>query len=343
MKNAIKIFLVILILMVGGSVGIYQYYLASLEPTEPDEPVVVEIPAGSSTKKIASILEEHHIVRNSQTFSIYVRQMGKGSQLQAGRYQMTPGQTMEQIVNKLIKGEVYVDTIQFTIPEGLTIVQIASLLEEKGWVNKDKFLHEVNHGQFAYEFVKAIPDKESISYRLEGYLFPKTYEMKKGATEHEIIERMLAQFEEEWNPDWDSQLKKRGMSLHQAVTLASIIEREVAVEKESSIVAGVYFNRIAQGILLQADATIQYALGQTKGRLTYKDLELDNPYNTYKHEGLTPGPIAAPGKSSLEAVIHPDQHGYLFYVTKKDGSGEHYFSKTYQEHLRNIALSKTNK
>lgn len=342
MKHSMKILLVIIILLVVGSTGIYQYYLASLKPTEPGNPVVVEIPAGSSTKKIASILEEKNIVRNNLTFSIYVRQKGKGNHLQAGRYQFTPGQTMEQIVNKLVKGEVFVDTIQFTIPEGFTITQIASLLEEKGWVNKNKFLHEVNHGQFSYDFVQAIPNDKSISYRLEGYLFPKTYEFRKGATEHEIIDRMLSQFKEEWDSAWNEQLKSRKMSLHEAVTLASIIEREVAVAKERPIVAGVYYNRIAQDILLQADATIQYALGQPKGRLTYKDLELDHPYNTYKHEGLTPGPIASPGKSSLEAAMQPDQHEYLFYVTKKDGSGEHYFSKTYQEHLRNIALSKSN-
>lgn len=343
MKNTMKIFLVILILMVVGSAGIYQYYMASLEPTEPGNPVVVEIPAGSSTKKIASILEENHLVRNSHTFTIYVRQTGKGSQLQAGRYQFTPGQPMEQIVNKMVKGEVFVDTIQFTIPEGFTIMQMASLLEEKGWVNKNKFLQEVNHGQFSYDFVQAIPHSKTIPYRLEGYLFPKTYELRKGATEHEIIDRMLSQFNEEWDPAWDEQLKKQKMSLHEAVTLASIIEREVAVAKERPIVAGVYYNRMAQDILLQADATIQYALGRPKQRLTYKDLELNHPYNTYKYEGLTPGPIASPGKSSMEAVIQPDHHGYLFYVTKKDGSGEHYFSKTYQEHLRNIALSKSNK
>ena len=341
MKSFFKLFLIFGILFIIGSFGVYQYYQASLRPTDPGEAVVVEIPKGSSSKKIATLLEQHEIIKNSQTFVIYLQQSGKSNQLQAGKYQFQPGQPVDDVIKKLTNGEIFVDSVEVTIPEGWTITQIAAFLDEKELVNKEKFITEANTGSFSYPFMKSIPT--SLPYRLEGYLFPKTYQIRKGASEHEIIDRMLAQFHEEYNSAWTEQLKGRNMSIHDIVTLASIIEREVAVAKERPIVAGVYYNRMSQDILLQADATVQYALGKQKDRLTYKDLELDHAYNTYKHKGLPPGPIAAPGKSALEAVVNPDQHDFLFYVTKKNGTGEHFFSKTYNEHLRNIALSNQGK
>jgi len=337
MKFFFKLILTFGILLIIGSFGVYQYYQASLKPTNPGEAVVVEIPKGSSSKKIADLLEQHQIIKNSQTFVIYLQQKGKGSQLQAGKYQFTPGQTVDEVIGKMVNGEVYVDSVEVTIPEGWTVTQIASLLAEKGLVNKDKFIQETNTGSFSYPFVENIPS--SLPYRLEGYLFPKTYQFEKGISEHAIIDRMLAQFQAEYNSAWTEQLNQRNMSIHDMITLASIVEREVSVPKERPIVAGVYYNRLKQDILLQADATVQYALREQKERLTYKDLEIDDVYNTYKYKGLPPGPIAAPGISSIEAVIKPAQHEFLFYVTKKDGSGEHYFSKTYNEHLKNIALS----
>ncbi|MEW9667270.1 endolytic transglycosylase MltG [Ammoniphilus sp. 3BR4] len=340
MSKIIKLFMLFLILAVGGSAAGYFYYQDTLKPPEAGAPVVVEIPPGSSTQKIANILEENQIIRNSKSFAFYVKQSGKSNQLKAGQYEFTPGETVEDILNRMVEGDVYANTFQFTIPEGWTIAQIASYLAEKGWVNKDKFLAEANEAEFPYEFIGDIPQDKSMTYRLEGYLFPKTYEMKEGATEYEILDRMLAQFQKEWDPSWNEALKKRGMTIHEAVTLASIVEREVVVEAERPRVAGVYYNRLGQDILLQADATVQYAMGKQKDIVTYKDLELDHPYNTYKVKGLPPGPIAAPGKQSLQSVVEPESHKYLFYVTKKDGSGEHFFSETYNQHLKNIALSK---
>jgi UPF0755 protein len=154
---------------------------------------------------------------------------------------------------------------------------------------------------------------------------------------------MLQQFREEFYPKLNERRSQTNLTIHEAVTLASIVEREVRAAKERPIVAGVYFNRLEQEILLQADATVQYALGEQRDILYYKDLELVHPYNTYKYKGLPPGPIASPGYDSLAAVTNPEKHRYLFYVTKKDGSGEHYFAETYQQHLENIALSKKGK
>jgi len=338
-----KVFLGLLTLLIIASGGLYTFYIQSLKPMEQGESVIIEIPKGSSTKSIGQVLQKNGLVHNGFTFALYVRNQGKGSQLQAGKYQFTRGESVDQIIDRLVEGDVYVSTTPVTIPEGYTVAQIADLLTEKGLVNKKEFLQEVNHGDFSYEFIKQIPKDRQLKYRLEGYLFPKTYEMKEGITAHEIITMMLDQFQEELNHSWREKLKSNGLTLHDAITLASIVEREVVVDKERPIVAGVYFNRLAQDIMLQADATIQYALGNQKAKLTYKDLELESLYNTYKYKGLPPGPIASPGIKSIEAVVQPQKNRYLFYVTKKDGSGEHYFSETYQQHLHNIALSKKQK
>ncbi|WP_231705755.1 endolytic transglycosylase MltG, partial [Effusibacillus lacus] len=195
-------------------------------------------------------------------------------------------------------------------------------------------------GTFDYEFVRQIPKKPGMRYRLEGYLFPETYEIKQGATEHEIIDRMLKQFDKVVSPDLREKFKANGLSLHDAVTMASLIEREARVAKERPTISGVIHNRLQQKppMLLQIDATIQYVVGQ-KPELLYKDLEVESPYNTYKYEGLPPGPIASPGLDSLKAAASPEKHELFYYVTKKDGTGEHYFAKTLEEHNRNIALS----
>jgi UPF0755 protein len=339
MKISYKIMLSVLLLIGAAGIGGYSYYKMEMKSPPTGGKVVVDIPKGTSLKNIGAILENNHLVRNGDIFSFYVGRMGIGGKLQAGKYQFTQGDSIDQIIEHMVKGDVY-QGITVTIPEGYTVKQIADLLSEKRLVQKDSFLKEVNEGTFDYDFVKKIPQDKKLPYRLEGYLFPKKYEFEPGTTDHEIIDRMLSQFKEEMDPSWMPTLQKEGLTLHDAVTLASIVEREVAVDKERPTVAEVYFNRIGKGIMLQADATVQYALGKQKDVLSFKDLEVESPYNTYKVKGLPPGPIASPGRKSLEAVLLPEKNNYLFYVTKKDGSGEHYFSETYQQHLHYIALSK---
>lgn len=336
---------VCLLLLLAAGGGAYYVYQA-LQPVKAEGVQMqkrISIPPGSSVKDIGALLEKEGLVRSGTIFAYYVQAKGNGSRLQAGEYQFQVGQTIDQLVDSMIDGKAIIDNIRFTIPEGWNVEQIASSLEKKGIVNKQKFLTEVNQGQFPqYPFVASIPKKEGRKYRLEGYLFPETYEVEKGATEHEIIAKMLAQFQKELKPEWLESLKKRKMSLDDAVNLASIVEREVVVDKERPIVAGVYFNRMRDGWLLQADATIQFVLGKQRDRITYNDLKVNSPYNTYLHPGLPPGPIASPGRASLQAVAQPAQHDYFFYVTKKDGTSEHFFSRTLQEHEAQDAKSRKN-
>lgn len=329
-RTVVILFLLVLL----GTAGLIYYVYQGLQPVAGEAVIKeVQIPSGSSVKQIGRILHENGLIRNPDLFAYYVKYKGTGSRLQAGDYQFQTGQTIDQMLQAMEEGKTVVNAMRFTIPEGWNVEQIADHLAEKGLVDKAKFLQEVNQGSFPeFPFVAAIPQKEGRKHRLEGYLFPETYEIKKEADEHEIISRMLAQFQKEWKPEWTQKLTKRKMTIDEAVTLASIIEREVVVDKERPIVAGVYYNRMREGWLLQADATVQFVLGKQRDRITYDDLKVESPYNTYLHPGLPPGPIANPGRASLAAAVSPESHDYFFYVTKKDGTSEHYFSKTLAEH-----------
>lgn len=198
-----------------------------------------------------------------------------------------------------------------------------------------------------------IPKKvEGRKYRLEGFLFPETYEVYTGATEEEIIRKMLQQFEleleqakaklAEQNENWEEQLQSKGLTLYDVITLASIVEREAVLDEERFIISGVFHNRIEDGWLLQSCATVQYILEKQRDRILLKDLEVDNPFNTYIYKGLPPGPIAAPGYKSILAALNPKEHDFYFFVTKKDGSGSHYFSQTFAEHKNKDAKSRGN-
>jgi UPF0755 protein len=187
--------------------------------------------------------------------------------------------------------------------------------------------------------LKSLPER---SGRLEGYLFPDTYEFPKNVTAEQIIDRMLKRFDNVFTDDMKQRAEAINMSTDQIVTLASIIEKEARVPEERPVIAAVYYNRLKKKMLLQADATVQYALGQWKDKVLYEDLKVDSPYNTYKYQGLPIGPISNPGKASLEAAVSPEKVDYLFYVAKSDGSGAHTFTVTYDQFLKEIQKNKTN-
>ncbi|GBF10084.1 endolytic transglycosylase MltG [Tepidibacillus infernus] len=326
-------------------IGIFLigYINSQLQPVQPNAQAnqrVIEIPKGSHPNQIAKILKENQLIKSEFFFRWYVRYTGEAPGLKAGKYELSNNMSLKEIVQALVEGNAILDIVRFTVPEGYTVEQIAANLSEQGIINKEKFLQLAKIGSVADDFFKQIPSNPDVKYKLEGYLFPKTYEVKKGATEEEIIKVMLEQFKKEWKPEWTTTIKKRKMDMGQIITLASIIEREVVVDKERPIVAGVLYNRLNDHWNLQVDATIQYILGKQKERLTYNDLKIDNPYNTYIYPGLPPGPISNPGIKSIEAAVSPTNNPYYFYVTKKDNTGEHYFSKTFAEHQKNDARSR---
>ncbi|WP_407669613.1 endolytic transglycosylase MltG [Paenibacillus kobensis] len=345
-KSRITMWVILSLLgiMVIGAGSVALYVWNGLRPTAAGDMKRVEVKSGMSPFEVAESLENEGIIRSAFIFKYYLKLKDEGDRFQAGSYDMTPGMELNAVIAKLNAGDIVkAETIKFTIPEGFTAAQIADKLSQEGIANKDELLSLMDADR-KWEDVDAvlqIPSGIQEMHRLEGYLYPETYEMKKGSTAEQIIQRMLAETDRKLNtlPELDVQLEDRGLTLHQLLTIASLVEREVVVDEERPLVAGVIYNRIKQNMPLQIDATVQYLLDKQKERLMEKDLEVDSPYNTYKNQGLPPGPIASPSMKSIQAALNPEQTDYLYYVTKKDGTQTHLFAKTYKEHQRNIAES----
>lgn len=335
----------ILFLLAGTVVGVGMFLAIGLQPVEAKEQEIrITIEPGSSSARIAQILEDNGLIRSEFVFRYYLRINNQGSRFQAGEYIMRPGMSLDEIIEMLNSGNtVQIPTFRFTIPEGYTVEKIADKLSAEGLIDRDKFMELTDQlDLFQSRYVDQIPDHPDIAHRLEGYMFPETYEMKEGSNEQEIIQRMISELDRklaQLPDDWENRLEELGLTFHELLTIASLIEREVAVDAERPLVASVIYNRLKQGMKLQIDATVQYALEEHKERLLTVDTQIESPYNTYHIMGLPPGPIASPGIESIRAALYPAESNYLFYVTKKDGSQEHLFAETYEQHQRNKAQS----
>ncbi|MBB3109958.1 UPF0755 protein [Paenibacillus phyllosphaerae] len=330
-------------LLVVAAVALYIWN--GLRPTAEGEVKQVELKSGMSPARFANELENQGIIRDAIIFSYYLRIKDEGDRFQAGVYELTPGMDKQAIIDKLNAGETMkTETVRFTIPEGYTIEQIADTLSVDGIVDKTAFLTLADTSRTWADTDEAghIPDSADLEHRLEGYLFPETYEMEKGSTAEQLIDRMLKELDRKLDSlpeNWEEAMAERNVDFHQLLTIASLIEREVVVDKERPIVAGIIYNRLKEEMPLQIDATVQYLLDKQKERLLESDLDVESPYNTYKVKGLPPGPIASPSLKSIEAALYPEETDYLFYVTKKDGTNEHLFARTYSEHNKNIRKS----
>lgn len=325
--------IIILIIILLVPFMIQRYYKDSLGAMDLDNPkdIEISIPASTSTMKIASILHEEGLIKNPLVFRHYVKTKGVGNKLRAGDFNLSTGMDMDSIINTITKGSGNQNTTRFTIPEGYEIRQIADKLSGEDIIDRDRFLELVsNKSNFEdeYPFLKELDSGQN----LEGFLFPSTYEIFIGSREEEIISKMLRQFEKIYEKDMKSRMKKMDLALNEAVTLASIVEREGKVDEERPLMSAVFHNRIGEGMMLQSCATVQYILGERKERLTNEDTGIPSPYNTYIHQGLPPAPIASPGKSSLIAAVNPADVDYLFFVlTGSDGT--HTFTDNYKDHL----------
>ncbi|MBW6464734.1 MAG: endolytic transglycosylase MltG [Firmicutes bacterium] len=349
MKTIIWILIILLVLTAGGAIALFSVYNDMLEPVNPDAPEsfrLVEIPQGANTEAIGELLFNEGLIQNKLAFRFYVRQRNLGQGFIAGLYNLSPTMDMEEIIAKIQSGEVYSETVWFTIPEGFTVEQIAARLDEAGLVSMESFLaicRNPSPGLLeSFSFLKEVENPD-IEFLLEGYLFPDTYEVYSNATEEDIISIMLNRLELILHElDYSSRMPSLNLSLHELLTIAALIEREARVDHERSTVASVIYNRLAIGMRLQIDATIQYILEEPKEFLLYADLEIPSPYNTYLNNGLPPGPIAAPGKESIDAALNPDSTDYFYYNYKYDGTGEHYFSRTLEEHNQNVTRAEAN-
>lgn len=318
-----------------GCASILEKYNTPVDP-EDTTMMLVTIPKGASTTSIATILKEADLIQNINAFKAKTKLLEVDGKMQAGDYQLSKAMSTEDIIDKLVSGDTYVETFTFTIPEGYEVRQIVDKLTSEGYVDADAFKTVLAEGDFDFAFLEGV----DRSYLLEGYLFPDTYTFKKGASETEIVTRMLERFDEIFKAEYYAQAQAMDMSVDQVVTLASIIERETIKKEELPIVSSVFHNRIEIGMPLQSCASVQYILMERKERLTYDDIAIQSPFNTYLHLGLTPAPIASPGQDAIIAALYPAETDYLYFVATYAGDGSHYFNETLAGHNRDKEKSK---
>ncbi|MEX2236396.1 MAG: endolytic transglycosylase MltG [Dehalococcoidia bacterium] len=311
---------------------------ASVEIEATDgETVAVTIEAGQSVREIGDQLQEAGVLDSALRFRVLASLTGRGSEIKAGDYELSLGMTANQVLGVLTT-IVEERTVILTIPEGWRIEEMADRVAELEIATREEFIAAASRTDYDFEFLAGLP----AGANLEGYLFPDTYEIAEEATAETVVLLMLQNFERRVTPEMIAGFEAHGLNLHQAVTLASIIEREAVVPEERPIMAGVFYNRLAAGDIFGADPTVQYILGNSpesvaffgywKVGLTTEDIAIAvSPYNTYQNAGLPPGPIAAPGLSALEAVAFADPTDfYFFYACGEDGV--HTFSVTQAEH-----------
>ncbi len=304
--------------------------------------IIFTVREGESTGEIAQNLAQEGLVSSPTIFQLYARLRGMDSRLEAGRYALNSDMTMREILETLTRAT-GAEEVTFTIREGLRLEEVAASLEEQGIVPAADFEAALQE-TFDYDFLADRPEGAS----LEGYLFPDTYRALRTYTATQIVDLMLQNFDRKFSSDMREEAKAHNMTIFQVVTLASIVEREVVVDNERPVVAGVYLNRLSAGMPLDADPTVQYGLGYSERQqrwwpqLYFDELkidslaEIDNLYNTYRYADLPPGPICGPGLASLQAVVAPAQTDYYYFVAKGDGSGEHAFAETLEEHQANV-------
>lgn len=310
------------LLMIGGGVA-----ACGGGSAEGDAGVRVTVPAGASFRQVADTLAARGLVGSARLFRWYAAFGGRDRAVKAGTYQLSAGQSWSELLDALVAGTGLV--VSVTIPEGFDLRRIVPRLARALEVPDDSVHAAVRDSAWRAE--RDIP-----AATLEGYLFPDTYVFAAGTTAREAVRLMLARFDAMWRPEWDARLAALGITRHEAVTMAALVEKEARVAAERPTIAAVYWNRVRIGMRLQADPTVQYALPEHVERLLFVHLEVDSPYNTYRRDGLPPGPIASPGAASLEAALHPTDVPYLFFVAHPDG--HHEFTRTFQEHQRAIAM-----
>jgi UPF0755 protein len=317
-------------LLILGALASFYVWLYYHTPTAREaSPQHIIIPPGTGLLSIAATLEEAHVIRHRWMFVLYVALLQRGPYLQAGEYALRATMSPAQIVSILRSGKVVQHPL--TIPEGFTVREVATLVAAKGLGQLQRLLELAFDRAFITSLGLNAPS-------LEGYLFPDTYHVPRGIPERDLLMLMVRALQEHYTQDIAAQAQQLGLSQHEVLTLASLVEKEAQLDEERPLIAAVYHNRLRRGMRLQCDPTVIYALGERfDGNLRKADLDVDSPYNTYRYTGLPPGPIAAPGRRSIEAAVTPAAVDYLYFVAT-GYNGRHQFSSTLLEH--NQAVTK---
>jgi UPF0755 protein len=290
-----------------------------------DEVVAFVVEEGASFRQVATHLEDEGLIRSAWAFGVWARWKGQDRSIRSGEYELHRGTSAAGILEELVSGVVMTRAV--TLPEGLTrtrTVEVLAQALELDAARLDSLTREPDAG------LRALLDLQPGT-SLEGYLYPETYRFAKGVSAETVIETLVSTFSAVLDDSMRARAREREMTLHELVTLASIVEAEAILDHERPEIAAVYTNRIAKGWKLEADPTVAYALDKIGDRLTFRDLEVDSPYNTYRNAGLPPGPINSPGEASMRATLWPDPESDAMYFVA-DGEGGHWFSRTWEEH-----------
>lgn len=329
--RGLKIVVVVVLLIAIGISGSILYYNHSIEAPDKNSKTTkqVKINKGDTLDIIAAKLEKNELINSKLCFKIKAKMLNKEASMQPGSYTLSRALSNEEIINIFSVGRKS-KTIIF--PEGYTVRDVAAKLEKERILPADTFINACQNYKGKYKFLKGVDIKK---FKLEGFLFPATYQISENATNKDIVELFLKGFATNFKQENYAILKEKKLTMHELLTIASLIEKEAALDKDRAKIASVIYNRLKKGMKLQFCATVQYALGKHKQKLYYKDLKIDSPYNTYKIKGLPPGPICSPGIKSIEAALHPANTDYLYYVVKAGGSMEHVFSNNYKDFENN--------
>jgi UPF0755 protein len=319
-KRTLFRFLILLIVALMVSF-IYLYKLPHQKADFGDNPKFLFVKKGDSAQQIGTNLEQMGAISSKSKFVFFAKLLGKSQYLKVGRYEIQPRSSLSSIIGMIVRGES--TPFDITIPEGFSMGQIANLLESTLDIDMNQFHETVTDRQILDSL--GVPGDN-----LEGYLSPSTYNFYYQENPRKIISTMVTHFYESLPDSFNSKARNLGLTSNQAVTLASMIEREARLDSERPIIAAVYLNRLKKGMRLECDPTVIYALGGLGRPLLRDDLDFDSPYNTYRNYGLPPGPIANPGVKSLEAAVNPSSAGYLYFVA--NGDGGHIFSYTLDDH-----------
>ncbi|MEB6181397.1 endolytic transglycosylase MltG [Enterococcus casseliflavus] len=341
--NKIVLIVVLVFLIIGGILGFsaYRYVTSSLQPLDPDdtEKVTIVIPSGSSNKAIGEILEDENIIKSGMIFNYYTK-FNNLTGFQAGTYHFSPNMTLEAISEQLQNGEGSVTSdAKVTIPEGFDVDQIGDALAEATNISKDDFLALMESDEFFEKMKETYPellasagDAQGVRYRLEGYLFPATYDYYTGNTLEEVVTQMVDKSNSVLSKYFD-QIAQKEMTVQEVLTLASLVEKEGSKLEDRKNIAQVFFNRLAIDMPLQSDISILYALGEHKELVTYEDTQVDSPFNLYVHTGYGPGPFNNPSEEAIQAVLDPTPNNYYYFVADIQ-TQEVYFAETYEQHMK---------
>ncbi|CAK7010120.1 MAG: Endolytic murein transglycosylase [Peptostreptococcus russellii] len=332
-KKKIRVFRLLIVIFVFlaivATVGNLYYKRASkaVDPKTNKE-IIVEIPEGSRAKDISTILRDKKLIRNKRVFISNVKNSKNAEKVKAGKYKLSQNMDNKAIIDKLVAGKVYQDGIKVTFPEGSVSTDIVDKLVKRGLGKRETYVSLFRSPkEFSKKYTFLSNNKITT---LEGFLYPETYFFKKGTSEKQVFEKMLAEFEKKYNKNIMPIVEKNKLDFYNTIIMASIVEKEAINDEDRDTIAGVFYNRLDKKMKLQSDAVLQYGLPERKSRVLYKDLKVETPYNLYLNAGLPPTPVANPGLESLMAAASPKKTDYLYFVTGTDG--KNYYSKTFEEH-----------